>query len=324
MQVHRDLTNLPSFKNAVITIGTFDGMHSGHQQITRLLKEEAESIKGESIIITFDPHPRMVLANKDPAAKEHKKISLLNTLEEKIALIEKQGVDHLVIVPFTQEFSLLTAEEYIENFLVKQFHPHTIIIGYDHHFGRQRQGNYKLLEARAAKYHYNVKEIPEHIINHLVISSTRVREAIAAGDIDTANEFLGYDYFFEGRVVEGDKIGRTLGYPTANLAPAEPDKLVPCDGIYAVTLLIDPQGNPEERLHSDCLKGMMSIGFRPTVGGTKRVIEVNIFDFNETIYGKRMKVFLKKYLREEVKFDDLEALKTQMAKDKINTLKVLG
>lgn len=315
MQVHRDINNLPGFRNAVITIGTFDGMHTGHQQITRLLKEEANTIGGESVIITFNPHPRMVVQNIKPSQKEAAtKINLLNTLDEKIALIEKQAIDHLVIVPFTYEFSLLTAEEYINEFLVEKFHPHTIIIGYDHRFGQQRQGDYKLLEAYAGKCNYVVKEIPEHVINHIAISSTKIRETILAGDIETANKFLGYDYFFDGIVAEGDKIGRTIGYPTANIQPADDNKLIPGNGVYAVQI-ITPGGQLKN--------GMMNIGVRPTIGGIKRMIEVNIFDFDEDIYGQQVKVLVKKYLRPEQKFQGLEALKDQLAIDKVNALKVL-
>ena len=324
MQVHRKINQLPSFKNAVITIGTFDGVHTGHLQIIKQLKQEATSVKGESVIITFHPHPRMVLS--PPQQSENKPstpVSLLNTLNEKIELIEKQDIDHLVIVPFTHEFSLLTAEEYIKNFLVDNFHPHTIIIGYDHHFGKQRQGNYKLLEACAEQLNYTVKEIPEHIINHVAISSTKIREALLNADIETANKFLGYHYFFEGTVIEGDKIGRSLGYPTANIKVNDEHKLIPANGVYAVEL--------QTGLHADSitnskslLKGMMNIGYRPTIGGTKKMIEVNIFDFNKEIYGERIRVFVMKYLRPEQKFNGLGALKTQLSMDKTNAIKILN
>ncbi|MEO6453291.1 MAG: bifunctional riboflavin kinase/FAD synthetase [Ginsengibacter sp.] len=313
MQVHTDINHLPGFKNAVITIGTFDGMHTGHKQITKILKEEAIRINGETVIITFHPHPRMIVQNIKTSQKETAtKINLLNTPDEKISLIQKQDIDHLVIVPFTHEFSLLTAEDYIKHFLVEKFHPHTVIIGYDHRFGKQRQGNYKLLEAYAGAYNYIVKEIPEHVINQTAISSTKIREALSAGDIETANNFLGYDYFFEGTVEAGDKIGRTIGYPTANLKLTDENKLIPCDGVYAV----------EVRTGSGELKrGMMNIGYRPTIGGIKKMIEVNIFDFNEDIYGQSITVLIKKYLRAEQKFQSLDALKNQLSIDKANAMK---
>src|SRR5687767_5146197 len=218
MQVHKEINQLPAFKNAVITIGTFDGVHTGHLQIINQLKQESVKVNGESVIITFHPHPRMVVGSNshslfDPEKgkkQPSKTINLLNTLEEKIELLEKQGIDHLVIVPFTEQFSLLTPEEYIKKFLVEKFHPHTIITGYDHHFGNQRKGDYKLLEKYAEEFNYTVKEIPGHVIDHIAISSTKIRNAILTADIETANKFLGYPYFFDGIVIEGDKIGRSL------------------------------------------------------------------------------------------------------------------
>jgi riboflavin kinase/FMN adenylyltransferase len=307
MLVHRDINNLPRFKNAVITIGTFDGVHTGHLQIIKQLKEEAKKIGGETVFITFDPHPRMVVAS------EKHDIKLLNTLNEKIELLEEQDIDHLVVVAFTKEFSEQPAEKYLKKFIADKFHPHTIIIGYDHHFGNERKGNYKLLEAYADEFNFQVKEIPEHVLNHVTISSTRIREALLHCDIETANEFLGYDYFFEGTVIDGNKLGRTLGYPTANLALPDKNKLIPGNGIYAVRLSI---GN-DQRL----LNGMMSIGIRPTLANSERTIEVNIFDFDKDIYGQRIRVYLKKYLREEKKFQGLDELKEAMAQDKIEALK---
>ena len=310
MIVHRDINNLPPINNAVITIGTFDGVHTGHLQIIKQLKEEAEEINGETVIITFDPHPRMVILS------DKSEIKLLNTLAEKIELLEKIGIDHLVVVPFTKEFSEQSAEEYIKDFLVKNFHPHTVIIGYDHHFGNQRKGNYKLLEEYGPQFNFQVKEIPEHVLNQVSISSTKIRKALLNCDIDTAHKCLGFDYFFEGKVVEGDKIGRTIGYPTANLELTDKNKLVPGNGIYAVQLKID-----NEQL---TMNGMMSIGIRPTIGESKRTIEVNIFDFDKDIYGQTVRVYLKKYLREEKKFTGLGELKTAIDKDKADALKYLS
>lgn len=307
MLVHRDINNLPRFRNAVLTIGTFDGVHTGHLQIIKQLKEEAEKISGESVIITFDPHPRMIIS------PDKSKIQLLNTLDEKIGLLEKQEIDHLVVVPFTKQFSEQSAEKYIKEFLVQQFHPHTIIIGYDHHFGNERKGNYKLLEAYAGEFNYTVKEIPEHVLNHVTISSTKIRQAILSCDIDTANKYLGYDYFFEGLVIDGNKLGRTLGYPTANLNLQGTNKLIPGNGIYAVQLNIDND--------LALLKGMMSIGIRPTLANSDRTTEVNIFDFNKDIYGHTIRVYVKKFLREEKKFASLEQLKNAIDQDKIDAQK---
>jgi riboflavin kinase/FMN adenylyltransferase len=304
IQVHRDLNHLPEFKKAVITIGTFDGVHLGHQQIIKLLKQQATEIGGQTVIITFHPHPRKVVSHGKADVK------ILNTLQEKTELLDQLGIDHLVVVAFNDAFASQTAEEYIENFLVKKFHPDTIIIGYDHKFGKNRSGDYHLLEKMGEKFNYNVKEIPEHVLNQVTISSTKIREALLRNDIDTANNCLGYKYFFEGKVVEGNKLGRTIGYPTANLFIEDEEKLVPGNGVYAVQVTI----GTEETVY----KGMMNIGMRPTVNGTKRTIEVNIFDFDRDIYSQRMRVYLNNYLRGEVKFAGLDELKQQLAKDKID------
>jgi riboflavin kinase / FMN adenylyltransferase len=308
MTVHKNLELLPAFTNAVITIGTFDGLHTGHLQIINQLKDEAKAVGGETVIITFNPHPRRIVQNQTT------EVRLLNTLKEKIELLETQGIDHLVIVPFTKTFAEQAAHEYVANFLVKYFHPHTIIIGYDHRFGHNRQGDYHLLEALKEQFGYRVKEIPEHVLQNSAISSTRIRQAIINGQIETANEFLGYDYFFEGIVIEGNKLGRTIGYPTANIRIGDDEKLVPGNGVYAVEVIGQwSLVNGQSRI----LKGMMNIGVRPTVDGTKRTIEVNIFDFDEDIYGQTIRVNVIAYLRGEVKFAGLGALKEQLAKDAI-------
>ena len=309
MQVHRDLQRLPAFKKAVVTIGTFDGVHLGHQQIIKLLKEEAAAIGGETVIVTFYPHPKKIVSHGKSELKN------INTLEEKIELLNKLGIAHLAVISFDDEFSNQTAEEYIENFLVKKLHPHTIIIGYDHKFGKNRSGDYHLLEKMGEKFNYKVKEIPEQVLNHITVSSTKIREALLKSDIKTANTFLGYKYFFEGKVAEGNKLGRTIGYPTANLAIEDEEKLVPGNGVYAVTLTIGQK--------NALLKGMMNIGLRPTVSGTKRTIEVNIFEFDEDIYGQYMRVCIHAYLRGETKFSGLDQLKEQLVKDKVNAQQVL-
>jgi riboflavin kinase / FMN adenylyltransferase len=318
MRVHRDIDNLPAFRRAVITIGTFDGVHTGHQQLILQLKRRAAGIDGETVIITFHPHPRKIIKGEMAALR------LINSLEEKTALLAWKEVDHLVIVPFTDAFSQLTAEQYIKEFLLRKFHPHTIIIGYDHQFGKGRQGNFHLLEELGHTEGYALQEIPAHLSDTLSVSSTRIREAIMKGDMATANNLLGYDFFFSGMVVEGDKLGRTIGYPTANLQVEDPEKLLPGDGVYAVEACIVgddstvPSGGSLTPSGEPRLQGMMNIGFRPTVGGTKRVIEVNVFDFNEDIYGRLLRVYPKKVLRGEQKFQGLETLKEQLARDKAN------
>jgi riboflavin kinase / FMN adenylyltransferase len=323
MQVHKDIDNLPAFLNAVVTIGTFDGVHVGHRQIINKLKTEAIKINGESVIITFHPHPRKVISSAILGVR------LINTLEEKIEVLSGLGIDHLVIVPFTDAFANQPAEEYIRDFLFEKFHPHTIIIGYDHRFGRERLGDYKLMEKMAPQFGFKIKEIPKHILDEIAISSTNIREAILHNDIEMANKLLGYTFFFEGEVVHGNKLGRQLGYPTANLKVQDAEKIIPGDGIYAVYVnmkkdlekeLMEVNSFPFEDIQD---KGMMSIGFRPTVDGKHRVIEVNVFDFNKDIYGKTMRVYVKKFLRAEVKFNTLEELVKQIDQDKIDSLQVL-
>jgi riboflavin kinase / FMN adenylyltransferase len=308
MQVHYDIDNLPQFKNAVVTIGTFDGVHMGHRQILSKLKDEAAAVNGETVIITFHPHPRKIVSSVFTG------IRLINTLEEKLEILTGLGINHVVVVPFTEVFANQTANAYIKNFLVDKFHPHTIIIGYDHRFGKERKGDYLLLEEMAPVYNYRIKEIPKHVLDEISISSTKIREAVLTGKIEIADKLLGYNFFFSGTVVHGDKLGRKLGYPTANLKIENEEKITPGNGIYAVYAEIS--GNSQ-------YKGMMSIGFRPTVDGKKRVIEVNLFDFDEEIYGQTLKVYVKQYLREEIKFSSLEDLVKQIDQDKIDSLKIL-
>ena len=307
MQVHYSTERCPSFKNVIITIGTFDGVHLGHRQIINSLKQEALYAPGESLIITFHPHPRKIVSSAITGVR------LINTLNERIELLEKTGIDHLVVVPFTDYFANQGGEEYIRDFLVEKFHPHTIIIGYDHRFGKERKGDYSLMEDKASVYGYQLKEIPVHLLDAIKVSSSNIRNSILQGNIEEANKLLGYPFFFEGEVVHGDKIGRTIGYPTANLKSTDEEKIVLGDGIYAVYVRYD----------SKTYKGMMSIGFRPTVNGRKRVTEVNLFDFNKEIYGSILRVTVIKYLRNEVKFDGLEQLKLQLNLDKEQSITIL-
>ena len=306
MQVHWNIDSLPHFRNAVITIGTFDGVHLGHQKIITSLVQEAHSVGGESIIITFNPHPRKIIKPSDD-------LQLINTLDEKIELLQKKNIDHLVVVPFTIAFSEQPADVYIQHFLINLFHPHTIIIGYDHHFGKERKGNYRLLEEKAADYNYRLLEIPKHVLDEIAISSTKIRQALLDSQIETANKLLGYDFFFKGVVVEGEKLGRQLGYPTANLKYTDYDKIHVGEGVYAVYAEIS----------GSIKKGMMSIGNRPTFNDTGEKVEVNLFDFNNDLYGQTVKVIAKKFLRGQEKYNSLEALKAQIDLDKIASLKIL-
>lgn len=306
MQVHYAIDHLPNFTNAVLTIGTFDGVHEGHQKIIAALKKEASRVKGETVLITFHPHPRKIVHADKP-------LQLLNTLTEKIELLRKAGLDHLVVIPFTLSFAEQSADEYIADFLIKNFHPATIIIGYDHRFGKGRNGDYRLMEEKADRYGYHLLEIPKHVLDEVDVSSTKIRNAIVSSDVATANRLLGYPFFLEGLVVKGDQLGRKLGYPTANLAYTDPDKIHLGHGVYAV--YVDVEGEQK--------KGMLSIGTRPTLTASDERVEVNIFDFDREIYGKIIRVHVKQFLRNQEKYSSLEELVHQLHKDKADSLAVL-
>lgn len=308
MQVHRDLDHLPEFRNAVITIGTFDGVHAGHRFIIQQLEQAARDCEGETVIITFDPHPREVLLPQPG------NIRLLTTLPEKIALLERAGIDHLVVVPFTRSFSEMSARSYLEDFLVARFKPHTIIIGYDHRFGHNREGGLELLEAEQQQYRFKLIEIPQQVVHDLTVSSTKIRRNLQEGNIRLANELLCYTYFLTGKVVHGDKMGRQLGYPTANLHLNDERKLIPAEGIYAV----------QAQLGTRIFPAVMSIGFRPTFNGTDLRLEVHIFDFHEDIYDQELTVYFVDYIRSNLKFDNIDALIVQMNKDSEQAREILA
>ncbi len=307
MQVHYGIKNLPHFTNAVITIGTFDGVHAGHQKIINALTERAKEINGESIIITFDPHPRKIVT-------PHSSVSLINTLPEKTELLAKKGLQHLVVVPFTEAFAAMSAEDYINEFLVQHFSPHTIIIGYDHRFGKERKGNFELLKQEQIKWNYKLIEIPKHVLDEISVSSTKIRNALLEGDISVANKALEYYFFFSGKVVKGDQIGRTLGFPTANLEYVSDDKIHLGEGVYAVYVTI----NEKQK------SGMLSIGKRPTLNDTIERIEVNIFDFEGDLYNSVIQIHVVAFLRPQEKYTSLEELTTQIKKDKEAALTVLN
>ena len=330
MQIHHNIDQLPVFRRAVVTIGTFDGVHTGHARILHQLREEAARVDGETVIITFFPHPRKVVHGGSHDVR------LINTMQEKIDLLSWQKIDHLVIVPFTEAFSQLTAQEYIEAFLLARFHPHTVIIGYDHRFGKGRQGDYHLLEEYSATREFELQEIPVQLLQEMSVSSTRIREAILRADIATANQLLGYPFFFSGTVIKGNQLGRTLGYPTANLEIGNPEKLTPADGVYAVEAQLlpaqpgtgsaraDEPSGAKSLFDGPRLGGMMGIGIRPTINGTHRTIEVNLFDFDQDIYERELRVFVKAFLRPELKFNGLEELKAALARDKVDSLAALA
>lgn len=315
MKIYRQLSDFEKLENAVVTIGTFDGVHLGHQKIIKRLVELAQSSGGESVLLTFFPHPRMII---DP---ENQELKMINTIDEKAKILQQLGVDHLIITPFTRDFSNLSAEDYIKEILVKRIGVKKIILGYDHRFGKDRLGNFDTLLDAAPRYGFEIEEIPEQDLNDVAISSTKIRKALLGGDIELANKYLGYSFSLYGPVIKGDKIGRTIGFPTANIFISETYKLIPCDGIFAVTVEMNlEEKNENVRLNTQTFRGMAYIGQRPTINGMTRNIEVNIFDFNKEIYGQNIKMNFLSYLREDVKFTGLEELTKNLQEDKKNTL----
>lgn len=302
MGIFHDTANLPSFKNASITIGTFDGVHQGHKRILQALVASATASGGESVVITFHPHPRKLLF-------PHQPLKVLTPLKEKLALLQASGINQIVVVPFTENFSKLSASAYIHDFLVANFHPAHIVIGYDHHFGHDRTGNIHLLREYSKACGYAVDEIPAQLIEEAAISSTKIRQAIAHGDIATANAMMERPYALTGLVVEGDKLGRTIGYPTANLNPIEEDQLIPANGVYACWATVA----------NETFKAMVNIGYRPTVTNVKQLkIEAHLLGFDKGIYGQELSLNFIKKMRDEQKFPSLDALKAQLAMDKNN------
>jgi len=308
MKIYRDIKEFQPLNKAVVTIGAFDGVHIGHKKILNRLTELSNLVNGESVLITFWPHPRFVLK------KDAEPIGLLNTLEEKIHLLDTYHIDHLLILNFNEDFSKLTADDFIENILIKIIGTRYLVLGYDHRFGHDREGSIDYLNANKDRFHIESVEIPKQEIESLAISSTLIRKALLNGDSKLANQNLGYPYLLRGFVTEGNKLGRTIGFPTANLFIEAQDKLIPKNGVYAVYAYIE----------GERYKGMLNIGVRPTINNDlRRTIEVHIFDFSEDIYGKTVQLELIAYMRDEVKFDGLDALIEQLKKDEINTRSIL-
>jgi len=307
LKLFESINEFQSTKKTILTLGTFDGVHIGHKKILERLTQNTENGKYESLVLTFFPHPRMVLQEKS-------EIKLLNTISEKSKLLEKSGIENLVIHPFNESFSRLTAEEFVHSILVNQFHIQKIIIGHDHRFGRNRTANIDNLIAFGAEYGFEVEQISAQEIQDVSVSSTKIRKALQDGNMNLANEYLGYAYFLTGEVVKGKQLGRTIGFPTANIRIEEDYKLIPKNGVYAVKALIAQKE----------VFGMMNIGFNPTVNGQKQTIEVNLFDFDADIYGQKIEISLLQYLREEQKFGSVDLLKEQLNQDKKNALAFLN
>lgn len=307
MKIYHTLDDFSRLPYAVVTSGTFDGVHLGHQKILARLREVAAKNAGETVVITYWPHPRLVLRPDDPAIK------LLNTFEEKTELLKEQGMQHLVRIPFTKEFSQRSSNDFIRNILVEKIGTRKLVIGYDHRFGKNREGSFEELRRNGPAYGFEVEEIPRQDIDHVAISSSKIRKALSEGDVTAARNLLGRSYSLSGRVVKGDKLGRMMGYPTANIDIDSTQKLVPADGIYAVRVFHEHQK----------FDGMLYIGNRPTVDGAKRTIEVNIFNFDREIYGEDIRVDFEILLRGDTKFVDLDALKMQLGKDRESAMTAL-
>jgi riboflavin kinase / FMN adenylyltransferase len=310
VKIHENIDSLPRIKKPIVTVGTFDGVHVGHQKIIARINELAKQEGGESVLLTFNPHPRLVLFPDD------ENIKLITTTDEKNAILESLGLNHVIYLPFEKSFSLLSAQEYVRDFLVNKIGVHTMVIGYDHHFGRNRLGNLALLKELSLVYNFKVEEISAHAIDAINVSSTKVRSALLEGNIVQANEYLGHPFVLSGIVEKGQQIGRTIGYPTANIYIKDTYKILPKLGVYSVEVIFN----------NERLKGMMNIGSKPTiknVEASKMTIEVHIFNFNQNIYDKQITIIPSHYIREEQKFSNVEELKIQLAADKLKSLELL-
>ena len=299
MNIFHSINEFHSDKKTIVTIGTFDGVHLGHAAILKKLTQNTQNETFESTVLTFFPHPRMVLQGKSD-------LKLLNTINEKIELLEKIGIDNLIIHPFDEKFAELNAEAFVSTILVDHLRVQKIIIGYDHRFGKNRTANIDDLISFGAQYGFEVEQISAQEIDEISISSTKIRTALEEGDIQLANEYLGYSYFLSGTVVKGKQLGRTIGFPTANISLEEDYKLVPQNGVYVVQAEID----------SKSIYGMMNIGFNPTVQGKQKTIEVHFFDFEADIYNRKIQVAILQRIRSEKKFESIELLTKQLEEDR--------
>ncbi|SDC79954.1 riboflavin kinase / FMN adenylyltransferase [Algoriphagus faecimaris] len=299
MKIYEGLQDFAPIPNPVVTSGTFDGVHLGHQKILLRLKELAKLQGGETVLITFWPHPRLVLY-----PKEHK-LRLLSTFEEKAKLLRQFGVDHLISIPFTKEFSQLSSEEFIQKILVDKIGTKRLVIGYDHRFGKNREGSFEYLQNHSDQFGFELEEISRQDVDAIGVSSTKIRKALESGEVITANQYLGRPYELNGIVIKGQQIGRSIGFPTANIHIPNDYKLIPKDGVYAVRALV------AGKIHN----AMLNIGNRPTVDGNKQTVEAHLFDFKGDLYDQQITIYLESYLREEQKFENLEGLKAQLIID---------
>lgn len=307
MKIYHQLSDFHPPHFSIVTSGTFDGVHLGHQKILARLKELATRKQGETVLLTYWPHPRLILQPED------KSLRLLSTLSEKVNLLEEMGVDHLIILPFTKELSQMSSEEFIREILVDKIQTKTLVIGYDHKFGKNREGSFEYLQSHSHLFGFAIEEISRQDVDDLGVSSTKIRTALAQGDISTANKYLGRPYDLSGQVVNGQQIGRSLGFPTANIQIADDFKLLPRDGAYAV----------HAEVNSIQYKAILNIGDRPTVDGEKKTIEAHLIDFKGNLYGQELRIYFQEFLREEKKFESLDALKNQLVIDRERAIFIL-
>lgn len=307
MKIYNHIDEFRDVKNPIVTIGTFDGVHLGHQKIFELMKINAEKYDGETVVITFYPHPRLVLHS------DSKDLKFINTQKRKVELLKLAGVDHLIIINFTREFSRLNSATFIKEYLVDKINTKKLIIGYDHHFGKNRLGDFSTLYDLGHKHGFEVEKLAAQHVENIAISSTKIRRALNEGKIKIANALLGYDYSITGTVVRGQKIGRTIGFPTANIELEDEYKLVTANGVYACKVAYEGK----------IYKGMGNIGLRPTVMHSELTIEVNIFDFDKEIYDESITIYFIDRIRDEIKFDNLAGLRNQLQLDKITVLGIL-
>jgi riboflavin kinase / FMN adenylyltransferase len=300
--------NTYSVKNPIITVGVFDGVHKGHQEIIGRLNKLAQNYRGESVVVTFWPHPRLVL-------KQDIEIKLINTLEEKQLLLQENNVNHLVIIPFTKEFSKLTSDEFVKDILVDKLNVKHLIVGFNHHFGHSREGNFESIIKLSAQYNFTVEKLDAKIIESEKVSSTLIRKALATGDIEATNKYLGYSYLLSGRVIQGSKVGREIGFPTANIKINDEYKIIPMPGVYAI----------ETNVYGKTYPAMLNIGYRPTIttNPTGLTIEAHIIGFEGNIYDKDITIYFKKRIRDEMKFSSMDQLKKQLETDKLTTCQIL-
>ena len=308
MKIYSSIEEFKNVERPIVTTGTFDGVHFGHRKIIDRLKDLAQSCNGETVLLTFSPHPRMVLFPDDQDLK------LLNTIEEKKQLLEKAGVQHLIIHQFTKKFSRISSINFVRDILVNEINTHKLVIGYNHHFGRNREGSFEHLQKFASIYGFEVEEIPVQLLDNVGVSSTKIRKALFHGDVDKAAEYLGYQYELSGTVVKGSAIGRSIGFPTANLDLSDEKKILPADGVYAVWVIVD----------KITYRGMMNIGKKPTLNSQIRTLEIHLLDFDQYIYNKQIKIKFVKRIRDEIAFSKLIELKEQLEKDRTHISSLLS